>query len=205
MKLRSPATARNKAPIAAVLAQVLPPYGVVLEVASGAGEHIVHFAERFPEVDWVASDKDPDALVSIKAWVDDAKRKLRLDNLGDPILFDVEKGGWPDWPITAVLCINMVHISPWSTTEKLLHGAAATFDLARADGGPVGPLILYGPYRREGMPTAPSNEAFDRSLRERDPRWGLRTVEAMAAEAAKSGLRLNRVVEMPANNLMLIF
>jgi len=205
VKLSSPSTARNKEPIAAVLAQELPPKGVVFEVASGTGEHIVHFAERFEHLDWVPSDKDPGALVSIQTYVDEARRTLLLRNLGDPIVFDVEIGGWPDWEIVSVLCINMVHISPWSATEKLLHGAAATRDLAHMAGYATRPLILYGPFRRAGVTTAPSNEAFDRSLKERNPAWGLRSVEQVVEQAAKFDLRLQRIVEMPANNLMLIF
>ena len=206
MKLSSPSTARNKEPIAAVLAEVLPRKGVVFEVASGTGEHIVHFADRFEHLDWVPSDKDPGALASIQAYVDEARQTLLLRNLGDPIVFDVEKGGWPDWEIVSVLCINMVHISPWSATEKLLHGAAATRDLAHIRGWyETCPLILYGPFRRAGVATAPSNEAFDRSLQERNSAWGLRSVEQVAEQAAKSDLHLKRVVEMPANNLMLIF
>ena len=205
MKLTSPAALRNREPIAAVLAEVLPPRGVILEVASGSGEHIVYFAERWPHLDWAPSDRDADAVASIQARVDQARQEQHLTNLNDPILFDVESGGWPDCPITGILCINMVHISPWSATQKLLQGAAATFDLAGVSGWEAAPLMLYGPYRRRGRTTAPSNEAFDQSLKARNPEWGLRYVEDVEAEAAHWGLILDRTVEMPANNLTLVF
>lgn len=206
MKRSSPASARNREPIAAVLAGLLPANGVVFEVASGAGEHIVHFAGRFPHLGWVPSDKDADAIASIQAYVDEARRAAALPGLADPITFDVERDDWPRiGGVSAILCINMVHISPWEATRRLLHGAAVALNRQATAGGESGPLILYGPYRRADTPTAPSNEAFDASLRSRDPAWGLRSVEDVADEAAKSGLVLDRLVEMPANNLVLAF
>ena len=189
----APATERNREPIAQVLGGVLPARGRVLEVASGTGEHVVHFARAFPDIVWQPSDPDPGALASIAAW----KAEAGLGNVLEPIRLDAA-GPWPALEADEILCINMVHISPWAATEGLMRGAAAVLK-------PGAPLILYGPYRRAGVPTAPSNEAFDASLRARDPEWGLRTVEAVAAEALAQGLELERLVEMPANNLTLAF
>jgi SAM-dependent methyltransferase len=193
VKRRAPATERNRDAIAAVLRGVLPPHGLVLEVASGTGEHAAYFARLFPALTWQPSDPDPDALNSIAAWAADAD----LPNLREPVQLDAS-GTWPFTQADAVLCINMAHISPWAATLGLLDGAARLL--------PSGaPLCLYGPYRREGIPTAPSNEAFDRSLRERNPEWGVRNLEDVAAEAERRSLRLDRVVEMPANNLSVVF
>jgi SAM-dependent methyltransferase len=193
VKRRAPATERNREPIAAVLREVLPPRGLVLEVASGTGEHAAYFARLFPALDWQPSDPDPDALNSITAWAADAG----LPNLRDPVQLDAA-GTWAITQADAILCINMVHISPWAATLGLLDGAARLL--------PAGaPLYLYGPYRRAGILTAPSNEAFDRSLKERNPEWGLRNLEDVAAEAERRALRLDRVVEMPANNLSVVF
>jgi SAM-dependent methyltransferase len=193
VKRRAPATERNCDAIAAVLRGVLPPHGLVLEVASGTGEHAAYFARQFPALTWQPSDPDPDALNSIAAWAADAG----LPNLREPVQLDAA-GTWPITQANAVLCINMVHISPWAATLGLLDGAARLL--------PSGaPLYLYGPYRREGVPTAPSNEAFDRSLKDRNPEWGVRNLEDVAAEAERRSLRLDRLVEMPANNLSVVF
>jgi SAM-dependent methyltransferase len=193
VKRRAPATERNRDAIAAVLRGVLPPHGLVLEVASGTGEHAAYFARLFPALTWQPSDPDPDALNSIAAWAADAD----LPNLREPVQLDAS-GTWPFTQADAVLCINMAHISPWAATLGLLDGAARLL--------PSGaPLCLYGPYRRDGIPTAPSNEAFDRSLRERNPEWGVRNLEDVAAEAERRSLRLDRLVEMPANNLSVVF
>jgi hypothetical protein len=189
----APATERNRDPIAQVLRTVLPAEGRVLEVASGTGEHVVHFARLFPGLIWQPSDPDPGALDSIRAW----RAFEKLDNVLEPIRLDAA-GDWPPLDADAMLCVNMVHISPWAATEGLMRGAGGLL----ASGAP---LILYGPYRRAGVPTAPSNEAFDASLKARDPSWGLRQVEAVEAEASANGLRLERIVEMPANNLSLVF
>jgi hypothetical protein len=194
MKRSAPATERNRAPIAAVLREVLPPAGTVLEVASGTGEHAACFAAAFPALHWQPSDADPEALASIRAWREEAG----LANLLEPVRLDSAAEEWPVAVADSILCVNMVHISPWTGTEGLLRGAGRL--LARG-----APLVLYGPYRRSGVPTAPSNEAFDESLRSRDPRWGLRDLEAVQAEALRWGLRLERIVEMPANNLTLVF
>jgi SAM-dependent methyltransferase len=190
----SPAAERNREPIRAVLRQILPDRGLVLEVASGTGQHAASFAERFPGLTWQPSDPDPDALASISAW----REATGLPNLLDAVTLDAATDGWPLERADAILCINMVHISPWAATEGLMRGAAGLLPAG-------GPLILYGPYRRAGVPTAPSNEAFEASLRARDPRWGLRDLEAVEAEATRNGLRFDRLFEMPANNLILVF
>ncbi|HEX8514376.1 MAG TPA: DUF938 domain-containing protein [Allosphingosinicella sp.] len=194
MKRSAPATERNREPIAAVLREVLPERGTLLEIASGTGEHAVYFASRFPALRWQPTDADPEALDSIRAWRDECG----LDNLLEPLRLDAAAGTWPVDSADTVLCVNMVHISPWAASEGLMRGAGRL--LVRG-----APLVLYGPYRRAGVPTAPSNEAFDQSLRARNPEWGLRDLEAVETEAARHGLRLDRLVEMPANNLTLVF
>ncbi len=190
--LHAPATARNREPIAAVLDDELPDAGWVLEIASGTGEHCAWFAERYPATTWQPSDPDADARRSIAAWCDG------LRNVLPPIALDAAARDWPVVTADAILCINMVHISPWAATLGLMAGAGRLLD-------PGAPLILYGPYRQAGVPTAESNEAFDRSLRGRNPEWGLRSVEAVTVAAEAEGLRLDRIVPMPANNLVLVF
>lgn len=214
----APAAQRNRAAIAEVLEEWLPSTGVALEIASGTGQHVVFFAERFARLEWQPSDISPDALSSIRAWRDGAQ----LPNLRDPLVIDAAA---PSWSIAradaglsikmqsdscddqegaekgdfdVVLNLNMVHISPWSTALGLLNGAARVLK-------PGGALILYGPWMQAGMPTAPSNLEFDRFLKERDPEWGLRLVEDFQAEAGSRGLRLEQKRAMPANNLMLLF
>ncbi len=188
----APATLRNREAIAAVLAQVLPEAGLVLEVASGSGEHCAFFAERFPDLRWQPSDPEPSALTSIASWC------AGLENVAAPVAIDASAAGWPVECADALLCINMVHISPWEATLGLLDGAARVLPTG-------GPLILYGPYRRAEVETAPSNEAFDASLKARDPRWGLRDVADVTAAAVERGLAFERLVEMPANNIMLVY
>ncbi|MFA5969382.1 MAG: DUF938 domain-containing protein [Sphingomonas sp.] len=192
VKKFAPATLRNRDAIADALRDHLPPAGLVLEVASGSGEHCAYFAELFPMLDWQPSDPEPSACASIAAWTEG------LGNVRPPLAIDAAHPEWPIERADAALCVNMVHISPWAATLGLFAGASRTL-------APRAPLILYGPYRRAGMPTADSNEAFDRSLRERDPRWGLREVEAVTAVAEQAGLALNMLVEMPANNLLLVY
>ena len=194
MRQHAPAAERNREPIAAVLREVLPKRGFVLEVASGTGQHAAFFAGLFPHLDWLPSDPDPDALASIAAWREEAG----ANNLRPPILLDAESDPWPVARADAMLCVNMIHISPWTATLGLLRGAGALLP-------PGGPLILYGPYRRAGVPTAPSNEAFDRSLKSRDPEWGLRELEAVIAAAEKQGFAFDRLFEMPANNVTAVF
>jgi len=189
----APAALRNREPIADVLADWLPDHGTVLEIASGTGEHAVFFAERFPSLQWQPSDLHPDALDSIRAW----RAEMGLGNVHEPLTIDAAA---PDWPIEradAVLSINMVHISPWASALGLIAGAAGLL--------PAGaPLILYGPWLKEDIPTAPSNLDFDANLKDRDPEWGLRRVEDFAA-AARSAFELVETRAMPANNLMLLF
>lgn len=188
----APATARNREPIAAVLQAELPADGLVLEIASGSGEHCAFFAPRFPALRWQPSDPDVDALASIADWCDG------LPNVLPPLEIDAGAEAWPVAAADAILCVNMVHISPWEATLGLMAGAGRLL----ASGAP---LILYGPYRQRDVPTAESNEAFDVSLKARDPRWGLRHVEDVSAAAAAQGLVLQRIVETPANNLTLVF
>lgn len=191
-RLSAPAAARNAAPLAAALERLLPAEATVLEIASGTGQHAVYFAERFPWMIWQPSDPDAAARASIEAW----RRAAGLHNLLAPLALDVTAPGWAEGlePVSAVVCANMIHIAPWQACLGLLAGAARLLP-------PGGPLLLYGPFRRPGLPTAESNEAFDHSLRARDPRWGLRDLEAVAEAAAAQGLALAEVVEMPANNL----
>jgi SAM-dependent methyltransferase len=188
----APATDRNRAPILGILRDVLPPSGLVLEVASGTGQHVRYFAEALPGLDWQPSDPDQDALASIAAWSDG------VPNIRPPLLLDAGDPVWPLDRADAILCINMVHISPWSATKGLFAGAARLL-------GPGAPLYLYGPYRRAGVPTAESNEAFDTSLKARNSAWGLRQVEDVAALADATGFVLEQLAEMPANNLSLVF
>lgn len=190
----APHVARNAGPIAEVLADILPTRGLVLEVASGTGEHVLHFARAFPKLLWQPSDPEPAALRSIEAW----RAEAGLFNLLPAVSLDARAADWPVDRADAVLAINMVHISPWSATAGLMRGAARLL-------APGAPLYLYGAYRRAGVETAASNEAFDESLKARDPEWGLRDLEEVAAEAGRHGLDLERVVEMPANNVSVVF
>jgi Protein of unknown function (DUF938) len=194
MKRLAPAAERNREPIATVLGDGLPERGILLEIASGTGEHAVHLAGRFPGLRWQPTDPDPEALASIRAW----REEGGPENLLEPLRLDASAESWPVASADAILCVNMVHISPWAATEGLMRGAGRLL----AAGSP---LVLYGPYRRAGVPTAPSNESFDASLKSRNPEWGLRDLEAVEAEAMEHGLRLERVLEMPANNLTLVF
>lgn len=194
IKRHAPATLRNRDAITAKLAEELPAAGLVLEVASGSGEHAVHFARHFPMLDWQPSDPDRAALASIAAWSAEAG----LANLCAPLMLDAAAAEWPLARADALLCINMVHISPWAATLGLMAGAARLL--------PAGaPLILYGPFIEADVLTVPSNLAFDESLRARDPAWGLRDVADVAAAAAAQGLDLTRRMAMPANNLILVF
>ena len=189
----APAALRNREPTAEVLADWLPASGLVLEIASGTGEHAVFFAERFPDLEWQSSDMHPDALSSITAW----REAAGLPNIRAPIVIDAGEPKWPIERADAVLSINMVHISPWLSATGLIDGAARLLP-ANA------PLILYGPWLQEGVAAAPSNLAFDADLKRRDPSWGLRLVEDFAAGAGERGFALLETREMPANNLMLL-
>lgn len=191
----SPATARNRDPILGVLAPRLPAHGLVLEIAAGAGEHAVYSARAFPGLQWRPTDADPEALASIAAW----RAAAALPNLLAPLRLDAaDPAAWPLDQADAVVAINMVHISPWAASEGLIAGAAQV--LPRG-----GLLYLYGPYLEAGVETAPSNLAFDESLRRRNPAWGLRRLEAVTELAASRGLVLAERIPMPANNLSLVF
>jgi SAM-dependent methyltransferase len=190
----APAALRNREPIADVLAGWLPARGLVLEIASGSGEHALYFAERFPALEWQPSDIHPDALASIAAW----REAWALANLRPPLAIDAASADWPIDRADAVLSINMVHISPWASALGLIVGAGR---LLR----PGAPLILYGPWLKDDIATEPSNLAFDADLKRRNPAWGLRRYEEFAAAAAALGFAGEAVRPMPANNLMLLF
>jgi Protein of unknown function (DUF938) len=190
----APAAARNRDAIRTVLQTILPAQGKVLEIASGSGEHIVHFAESFPLLHWQPSDPEPAALASIAAWSADAA----LPNIASPIMLDVCAPEWPVAHADAILCINMIHIAPWAATLGLMAGAARLLS-------PSAPLYLYGPFREEGVPLAHGNIDFDASLKGRDPEWGLRWVHEVASVAKSHGFILRERITMPANNLSLMF
>ena len=193
-KLIAPATLKNRDPILTVLKRVLPQAGLVLEVASGSGEHASYFAPRLPGLIWQPSAPNADSRQSIRAWREEAA----ADNLRDPLELDVLSHPWPQDRADAVVCINMVHIAPWSVTTALMAGAGRTLEKG-------GLLFLYGPYKIDGQHTAPSNQAFDESLRSRDGEWGVRDLADIIAEAAANGLTHKETVAMPSNNLSVIF
>jgi SAM-dependent methyltransferase len=192
--LESPAAERNKQPIAEVLARVLPRKGLVLEIASGTGQHAVHFARALPALVWQPSDPDRELLAAIRA----RRAAAVLENLREPLALDVHSRPWPIAVADAIVCINMIHIAPWTAAEALFAEARVVL----ASGAP---LALYGPYMRGGRHTAPSNAAFDASLRARDPAWGVRDLDDVTALAARCGFALREVVEMPANNLTVVY
>ena len=193
-RLEYPATARNRDAILDVLRGILPATGLVLEIASGSGEHVVHFAKAFPDLTFQPSDPEDAALQSIAAWTKDSG----LSNIRPPVMLDATLADWPVTTADAMLCINMIHIAPWRASEGLFRGAAK---LLRAGA----PLYLYGPYRRADVVTAPSNEAFDDSLKARNAEWGLRDLETVAALARDEGFSAPQITEMPANNLSVVF
>lgn len=197
----APATARNRDPILDVLKEVLPAGGRVLELASGTGEHAVHFAAAFPGLVWQPTDPNAAARASVAAWI----AQTGSANVLPPLALDVRDTPWvlanasATWTsVDAIVCINMIHISPWACTEALFREAERWL----ATGGV---LYLYGPYRREGAHTAPSNAAFDADLRQRDASWGLRDMETVIALAAAHGLQADAAIPMPANNFSLVF
>lgn len=198
-RLHAPAAARNRDAILDVLRGVLPATGLVLEIASGSGEHVVHFAGALPALTFQPSDPNPDALDSIAAWA----QQSGAGNVLPPLRIDAAAEDWPaslrqQHAPDAILCINMIHIAPWPAAQGLIRHAGRLLP-------PGGPLILYGPFRRAGHPLEPSNAAFDASLRERNPEWGLRELGEVAALAAEAGFREPEVIEMPANNLTVVF
>ncbi len=194
MKRHAPATERNRDAILAVLTRVLPATGTVLEIASGSGQHAVHFAAGLPGLTWQPSDPDPEALASIAAWAAEAG----LSNLRPPVQLDAAAEVWPALAVDAIVCINMIHIAPWSAALGLIAGAERSLPVG-------GVLYLYGPYRFDGELTAPSNQAFDESLRARDPAWGVRDLRDIEAAARSRSLELGETVAMPANNHSLVF
>lgn len=190
----APAAARNREPIQRVLRAILPTPGLVLEIASGTGEHAVWFSRALPGVTWQSTDRDPEALESIAAWRDAA----RLPNLLPPMELDASAEIWPVTNADAVVAINLVHISPWAATKGLIAGAARVL-------GADGLLYLYGPFRERGAHTGAGNAAFDADLRARDPSWGVRDLDEIAALASRHGLTSMERIEMPANNLSVVF
>lgn len=192
MKLCWPAPERNKEPILQVLARVLPRQGRVLELASGSGQHVAHFAQHLPQLRFMPSDLEQSHLASIRAWT------AELSNVEPPLLLDVCSEDYGMGAVEAMFCANLLHIAPWRCAEGLFLGT-------RPHLLPGGLLILYGPYHIDGRATAPSNAVFDADLRQRDPSWGVRDFEAVAALAVSAGLSLEERVPMPANNQLLIF
>ena len=193
-KWSSPSAERNKGPILEVLARVLPKRGTALEIASGTGQHVVHFARTLPDLTWQPSDPDAELRVSIARRVAEEE----LANVNPALDLDVTRRPWPLQAADAVVCINMIHVSPWSATPALFAGAKTVLSAGHV-------LFLYGPYRRFGGHTAPSNARFDLDLRAQNPAWGLRDMEAVCEVAASAGFALPEIVDMPANNFSLIF
>jgi hypothetical protein len=194
LKRHAPATARNSQPLAEVLARELPASGTVLEIASGSGEHAMFMARRFPALDWQPSDRDAEALASVDAWA----AETRLANLRPAMALDAAAPDWPNVSADALLCVNMLHISPWDAVVGLFAGAGRVL-------GSGAPLVLYGPFVEPDVETAASNHAFDQSLRQRDPAWGLRSTADLDRLAAGHGMTRTARCAMPANNLVLVY
>ena len=185
---------RNKDPILDVLARVLPRQGVVLEIASGTGQHVIHFAKSLPGLTWQPSDPDADLRKSIALRIEEE----HLPNVNTPLALDVTRLPWPMPVADAVVCINLIHVAPWSATCALFDGAKALLAAKHV-------LFLYGPYRRFGQHTSPGNERFDSDLRALNQEWGLRDMEAVSEVALARGFMLAEVDDMPANNFSLVF
>ena len=190
----APAAERNRQPILDVLARVLPAHGSVLEVASGTGQHVAFFAAALPDLVWQPSELDPADFESIVAWTEDAG----VTNVRPPIRLDVKEHPWPVDTVEAIFNANTIHIAPWDICLGLMRGAGRHL-------APGGTLVVYGPFRIEGRHTAPSNAAFDRDLRARDPDWGVRDLEAVVDAARSRGLVFQERVAMPANNQTVVF
>ncbi len=204
-KRHAPAAARNREPIRDALGDVLPARGLVLEVASGSGEHAVFLARAFPALAWQPTDADPSALASIEAW----RAEAALPNLLAPVPLDARELEWNVPPLQAIVCINMIHISPWESCLGLFAGAARNLaerpSETAEDPTRSAPLVLYGPFRFGGRFTAPSNAEFDASLRARDPAWGVRDLDDVTRVATAVGFEREHVIEMPANNHVIVF
>ena len=194
LRQHAPSAERNREPILAVLERVLPATGTVLEIASGTGQHAIHFAAALPHLVWQPSDLDDEARASIAAWT----AHSGLANVRPPLALDVRDASWGIEAAAAIVCINMIHISPWASAQALIGGAGRLL-------GPGGVLFLYGPYRRGGVHTAPTNAAFDEQLQRRNPAWGVRNMEDVVALADAAGFDAEDPVEMPANNFSLVF
>jgi SAM-dependent methyltransferase len=192
--LHAAATERNRDPILEVLRRVLPPSGLVLEIASGTGQHVTYFARALPALRWQPSDASSAHLESIRAW----SVASGTDNIMSPVLLDVEREPWPVAEADAILNINMIHIAPWSATEALFQGAARLLPAS-------GVLYLYGPYKRGGQHTAPSNQTFDDRLRGEDPSWGVRDIDDLEVLATSVGFEPGEIIAMPANNFSLVY
>ena len=190
----SPAVARNKFAIAEVLMRHLPASGLILEIASGSGEHALHFAANFPSLEFQPTDPDICACASIAAW----QQEMQMPNLRQPLALDVMAEYWPVEKADAALCINMIHIVPWEATLALMKGVARILPLGAV-------FFLYGPFKLDGQHTASTNEAFDANLRSNDSRWGVRDLAAVTEIANTAGFGVQLVEEMPANNLSVIF
>jgi SAM-dependent methyltransferase len=191
-RIHNAAAERNRGPILEVLQRVLPAGGRLLEIASGTGQHAAHFAAALPGWRWQPTDRDDSGFASIQAWT------AGLPNVLPPLRLDAADDAWPVDQAEAVYCANMIHIAPWEACLGLVRGAARCL-------APQGLLVLYGPYRIEGVHTSPGNAAFDADLRRRDPAWGVRDLEAVAEAARPQGLVLRERIAMPANNQMLVF
>jgi hypothetical protein len=189
-----PSGERNKQPILDVLVRVLPPDGTVLEIASGTGQHVVHFARALPKLVWQPTETDAECREAIRARL----RATQLANVREPLALDVCDDSWPLVAADAIVCINMIHVAPWSATVGLVKHAGQLLVAGK-------PLILYGPYKRGGRHTAPSNEVFDASLRARDPTWGIRDLDDMTTLAKRHGFGQPDAIAMPANNLTVVF
>lgn len=190
----SPAAERNADPILHVLQRHVPDRAFVLEIASGTGQHAVHFAQALPGASWQPTDVDPGALASIRAW----HNITAPANLQPPCELDVTATSWPVRTADAVVCVNLLHIAPWPVTEALMRGAA---NLLPAGGR----LLIYGPFRVDGQHTADSNARFDADLQLRDPSWGIRDIDAVAEAGRAQGMHHLETVTMPANNRLLVF
>jgi hypothetical protein len=204
LKQFSAASDRNRQPILDALLRLLPPTGHALEIASGTGQHVAHFAQHLPGWQWQPSDVTGEGFDSIAAWCQEAG----VRNVATPVLLDVMAAKWPSAGTLShgafgkdfdlIFCANMLHIAPWETCAGLMQGAARHLS-------PHGVLVTYGPYLERHVPTSPGNLAFDESLRARNPAWGIRALEDVVAQARLAGLELKERIEMPANNLMLVF